>query len=205
MNIFDKKRILIVGAHPDDIEFGLGGTINKIENKDLIRIEVFSTSVNINGSEILEEMKKSMAYMRVAGYSVTEIARTMEFFKYETEIKQRLFDLKQSWCPDIVFSTSTRSMNSDHKLLGECVLNVFQEQMILFYETLRGDHKLKPNFYSILTAENMMHKLELLQFYDTQTHREYMKPDVISTLARYRGSQIGYNYAEAFEVERLVF
>ena len=200
----DKKRILIVGAHPDDLEFGLAGSLHKLIKDNQIKIEVFSTSVNINGNEILDEMKKSMANLQISDYCVSETARTMEFFKYEDVIKQRLFELKQSFIPDIIFSTSTRSLNSDHKVLGECVLNVFQEQMIIFYETLRGDHKLNPNLYSVLSSDDLMVKLELLELYGTQTHRDYMKPDVINTLARYRGSQIGHTYAEAFEVERMI-
>ena len=31
--MFEGKRILIVGAHPDDIEFGMGATLNQIKDE----------------------------------------------------------------------------------------------------------------------------------------------------------------------------
>jgi len=47
-------------------------------------------------------------------------------------------------------------------------------------------------------------KVAALQEYKSQSHRDYMKVDFITSLARARGVQIGAQYAEAFEVLRWV-
>ena len=57
--MFEGKRILIVGAHPDDIEFGLGATLNQIKDEE-IKIVVFSTTTNLNGEKIIKELNNSM-------------------------------------------------------------------------------------------------------------------------------------------------
>ena len=43
----------------DDIEFGMGATLNQIKNED-VKIVVFSSTTNINGNAILEELSNSM-------------------------------------------------------------------------------------------------------------------------------------------------
>jgi len=57
--MFSGRSIVIFGAHPDDIELGMGGTLNQI--KDLNpKVVVFADTVNYNGREIRTECFESM-------------------------------------------------------------------------------------------------------------------------------------------------
>jgi N-acetylglucosamine malate deacetylase 1 len=47
-------------------------------------------------------------------------------------------------------------------------------------------------------------KLEALARYRSQQHRHYLNEELIRGLASVRGSQIGSQYAEAFEVMRVI-
>ena len=60
-----------------------------------------------------------------------------------------------------------------------------------------GFNKLDEKFLKI--------KLQALKEYKSQNHREYLNDDFITSLARVRGVQIGAQFAEAFEVIRLIF
>lgn len=204
LDLLKGKRILVVGAHPDDLELGMGGTLWKLR-EEKIELTVFSSADNINGQVIEDEFWSSMEY-----YGITirtclyQDIKTMEFFKAEDFIKARLHYIREHFKPDIIFSTSPKSDNKDHKVLGECVLNVFQEQSVLFYEDIRGGREHNSHAYVALDSEDFINKQKVLQFYKTQSKRKYFGSEPITSMAQFRGTQIGKTYAESFEVGRLV-
>jgi hypothetical protein len=55
-----------------------------------------------------------------------------------------------------------------------------------------------------LEQHHLDKKIEALKEYRSQSHRDYMSEDFISSLARTRGVQVGTKYAEAFEVIRFI-
>jgi len=119
-NMFSKKRILIIGAHPDDIEYGMGGTLNKLKNEQ-VKIHVFCDALNFPGNEkIRVELQKSMNFYGL-NYKLHDFTN-MSFYKDEDKIKQTLYKIRESFRPDIIFSTSPNSVNSDHSHLEQLCL-----------------------------------------------------------------------------------
>lgn len=205
--MLQNKKILVVGAHPDDIEFGMGGTLSKIrydlENNN-IKVVIFSDTVNINGDTILDEVKNSLEVYK-QGFTLYKDIITMSFFKSEDVIKQRLYDIKKEFQPDVVFCTNSKSANSDHSVLARCVQNVFQEQTIISYELMRGDYDFVPNFYVELDKSDVDNKLHSLLCYKSQQKRAYSASSLVNAHLMFRGGQKGLQYAEAFEVNCLVW
>jgi len=200
--MFKGKRILIIGAHPDDIELGMGATLNQIK-KENIKIIVFSDTVHRNGEAILDELNESM---RIYGLSFTLIKDIINMY-FEADrgrINQILYDTKQEFKPDIIFSPNRKSYNPDHKVLGESCIAVFQEQTILFYEVIRGDYEHLPNLYNKVSEDDVIVKQQALMQYRTQTKRAYMTANIIQSQMVFRGSQCLSDYAEAFEVVRII-
>jgi N-acetylglucosamine malate deacetylase 1 len=201
--MFQNKKILIVGAHPDDFEFGLGGLLSQLDNKNNLGI-IFCTTENFNGVQIIEELKNSMSVFNLP-FRLRRDIINMNFINQKKEINQILFDVKTELKPDIIFCTSRNSHNPDHKVLADSVLAVFQEQTILFYETVRGDYDHKPNFYVKIDKYNLETKQKAIsQYVSPKALRKYMDISLVEAQARFRGSQIGEEYAEAFEVGRIV-
>ena len=63
----------------------------------------------------------------------------------------------------------------------------------------------KPNTFVQLTEDDVDNKINALNFYDNEI-REFPHPrsnDGIKCLSRYRGMQVGVNYAEAFYANRI--
>lgn len=203
--MFKDKKILIVGAHPDDIEFGMGATLNQFKKENVMCI-VFSDTVNLNGEDILLELHNSL--VKIYGVNRLVLMRdikNLNFVNQEREIKQKLYDVKQEFKPDVIFSTNRTSYNPDHQVLGTSVLNVFQEQTILFYEVVRGDYEFKPNLYNEVSEEDAEIKQDAIRQYVTQTKkRDYAKSSIILSQLIFRGSQCSKEYAEAFEVGRII-
>jgi len=200
--MFKGKRILIVGAHPDDIEFGLGATLNQIKNEN-IKIVVFSSTTNLNGDAIIDELKNSMRIYDLP-FTLIQDIENMNFVAQEREIKQKLYDIKQDFKPDIIFTTSKRSYNPDHQILGISCLNVFQEQTVLFYEVVRGDYEHRANLYNKVSHNDALVKQEALMQYQTQKKRVYLTSNIIQSQLVFRGSQCLSELAESFEVGRII-
>ena len=61
----------------------------------------------------------------------------------------------------------------------------------------------RPQFIP-LKETHLQAKINALSAYKTQEGRHYMAPEFIRSLAKVRGTQINVDYAEAFEVVRLI-
>ncbi|KKL97117.1 hypothetical protein LCGC14_1837700 [marine sediment metagenome] len=199
--MFEGKKILIVGAHPDDIEFGMGATLNQIKDED-VRVVVFCDTVERNTNLILNELNQSMKLYNLPFVLIKDI-ENMHFTENQQKIRQRLFDEKESFKPDIIFCTSKKSHNPDHKTLGESVLAVFLEQTILFYEVGRGDLEHIADLYIRVSGDDALVKQQAISQYVTQK-KPYANPSLTQSILAYRGSQCNANLAESFEVERIV-
>ncbi len=203
--IIKNQKIAIFCAHPDDAELAMGGTMNKIKN-NRVWIDVFSDATNVKGNQwIMDDFWESM---KVYGFTMQTTLwsdiNTMEFYEKEKDIKSRMYYCKMHFRPDIIICTSPKSDNRDHSIVGECALNVFQEQTVLFYEDARGGREHRPDIYVILNADDVNTKLRACRCYKTQQKKEYFKPASIVSFLRMRGSQVSSTFAESMEIARLV-
>jgi len=202
--MFKGKKILILGAHPDDIEFGCGGTLWKYKDED-VRLHIFTNAQNYLGNEnLLKELSASMNFYGLEKRSFLEDFTNMSMWDEYTKVRQKLYDIKQTFNPDIVLCHNPKSLNQDHSCLGYGIMAVFQEQTILFYEDIRGGQFHIPNYYISLNDEEVEAKLTAIGRYKTQVFRPYFNPDYIKAMMMYRGLQIYSKYAESFEVSRVV-
>jgi len=182
-------------------EFGMGATLNQIKDED-VKIVIFSDTVETNTDMIIQELKNSMA---IYGLSYTlHKGPNMYLQDNKGNINQILYDIKQDFKPDVIFSPSKKSYNPDHKTIGEGVSAVFQEHTTLFYEVIRGDYEHTPNLYNKVSLEDAMIKQQALMQYGTQTKRAYLSTKIIHAQLTFRGSQCQSDYAEAFEVGRII-
>lgn len=200
--MFKGKRILIIGAHPDDIELGMGATLNQIKGED-VKIIVFSDTVERNGTDIIFELSKSMAIYGLS-YTLIKDVDNMKFTDKSIQIRQKLYNTKKEFKPDIIFSPNRTSYNPDHRVLGESCLAVFQEQTILFYEVIRGDYEHIPNMYNTVSIDDMLVKQQALMQYKTQQKATYTSSNITQSKAIFRGAQCGAEFAETFEVGRII-
>ena len=200
--MFKGKKILVLGAHPDDIEFGMGATLNQIKAESL-ELYVLSNTFETNTTKIFDELIESMKLYNLIPQLM--VFNNMKFVSQQPEICNALYHIRERLKPDIVFCTSIRSVNPDHRVFAECVEAVFQESSILFYETPRGDFKAKPTLYNIVSGEDMNKKVEAIMCYNTQTEkRNYANSGLLMATAEFRGGQINQPFAEAFEVGRFI-
>jgi LmbE family N-acetylglucosaminyl deacetylase len=193
------KRVCIIGAHPDDLELGMAGTLNQIKELD-IRLLIMSPSTNIAGnSGITQNLLSSMESFGLHdSYHLYQFT-TRHFHEERSKIKDVLYEYKDY---DFFFTHSPRSLHSDHRVIAESLQEVTKNKFILCFENINDNVNMKVNWWNEISSEDLMAKYHALDFYTTQKKRPYFNDDCVSTLAKMRGNQIGKIYAEGFEFVR---
>ena len=204
------KRYLAVGPHPDDVELGCAATLFEIlkPNDKLLYITMsFCLDIERN-KNIKEELKKSQEYIK----SQLPCEVTFQNFDFPNrrmlekhmDIREALENIKNSFNPDMVFSTSPKDMHQDHRYIGEEVMRVFRECSLITYEIPRSVGIFIPNMYVSLSQETVDKVLNIKELYKSQSEMKYMGNDLVMGTFKHRGGEVGQSFAQAFEVIRIV-
>ncbi|MCP2604855.1 PIG-L family deacetylase, partial [Candidatus Aminicenantes bacterium AH-873-B07] len=204
-----RNIILTIGAHPDDIELGCGGTLAKLKDQgSKVYGIIFSSGEKGIKDPKGKEKRKKEAY-RVAKYLNFDHLWIYEFKDTELQknisqmvkkIENRIRELK----PDIVFTHSPQDIHQDHQAVFEATKIASRENVsLLCYEDVRTSQEFIPNFF-VDIEEYIDDKLKLIKFYKSQRKKQYMDLECIKGRAAHRGLQAGVKYAEAFYVYKIV-
>ena len=199
------KRILLLTSHPDDVEFGMGGTLNRlIKESEHVKSVIFANCEEQPGNEgILNELKDSMSCYKIHDYEVLDLPNT-KFPEVTDKIREKLEQIKMDYNADIVFTNSKNSIHQDHKTVALEVEKILRHSTILSFEDIKSCPQFFPAIYFSLDKEDLDKKIEGLNCYKTQYRRKYHDEELIRSLAKFRGGQIGKDYAESFEIIRMI-
>jgi N-acetylglucosamine malate deacetylase 1 len=205
------QRILILAPHPDDAEFGLGGTISRLlELGKEIHVAVFSdceksTPEGFRRGIIEEELYASMAYLQIPQENIHMHRFEVRIFpQLRQEILERMIELKKLIRPDLVFLPSSSDTHQDHATIYAEGSRAFKHQNLLGYEMPWNNFQFKSYLYVSLEKKHLEQKIAAIQLYRSQAHRPYSADDFVLSLAKIRGIQINCEYAESFEAIRLI-
>ncbi|MAG24578.1 LmbE family protein [Candidatus Pacearchaeota archaeon] len=208
-NIINKKqKILCISPHPDDIEFGCGGTVHKLIQKGC-DITFFAMSncenslVHNTNKDLMKELNASCAVLGVEKIKTFDFS-VRNLWRNQTEICNLFYNTNNTLNPDIVFCPASSDIHQDHKIIYECASRIFKMKTLLGYELPWNCFKFKPDLYVVLDEENVQKKTESISKYKTQKSKIYSSPEYTQGTLKFRGHQIGEEYAEAFEVIRMV-
>ena len=211
LNIERDKKILILAPHTDDGELGAGGTIVKLLQQGN---EVYYAAFSTAEQSVKEGFPKDILKTEVR--SATKVLGIREenllIFNYEVrrlnyhrqEILEDLIKVRSSIEPDIIFMPSANDIHQDHITIAQEGLRVFKNRTILGYELIWNNLAFNTQCFVKLKEEHVSRKAEALKQYSSQAHREYMSREFIFALAKARGVQIGCEYAESFELVRMI-
>lgn len=199
-----KKTNIYVGAHPDDIELGCGGTLAYFANKNYYNVCVVLSNGEKGGDPKLrvKETQKALRFLGASeiffgNFKDTEIAHNHELISY-------LEGIAFKYKPDYAFIPSLNEIHQDHRNSALACYPAFRTiPKILAYEAPTTTQFFNPTFF-INTEKYFEKKKEAIKFHKTQKARSYTQYDAMLSLASYRGIQINRKIAEAFEVFRFL-
>jgi LmbE family N-acetylglucosaminyl deacetylase len=200
-------RVVVLGAHCDDIAIGAGGTLLSIcSARPGTRVDALVLSGGGSGREA-EERAALAAFSPDADLSVTVLKLPDgRFPAHWDEAKSALEELRGRTEPDLVLAPRVNDLHQDHRGLAKLVPTVFRDHLVLGYEIVKWDGDLdRPNAYQPLSPELAEKKVQLLQqHYASQRHRPWYDREAFLGLARIRGIECNARYAEAFHVNKLI-
>lgn len=223
------NKVLVIAAHPDDELLGVGGTIRKhVKAGD----EVYSVILGEGQTsrwedrentpkEILDSLNKdSLEAAAILGikksYFATLPDNRFDNWDLLDVVKEveKVIDLIN---PDIIYTHFEEDLNVDHRITHAAVLTATRPMAdcgvreIYAYETLSATEwnftarAFKPNYYVDITDE-IEDKIKAMDAYKSElkTWPHPRSLEGIRTLAKYRGMQVGMEYAEGFQVVRIL-
>ena len=199
--VFNSYIVLAVGAHPDDIELGCGGTIYKSVQAGAKVIALYMTRGGRLADSTLR-MKESTEAAKILG--VSEI----HFENYpDTEIPDSyeaincLEQYANKYQPDIVLTHSVNDTHQDHRRVGWLAMAAFRNiPKILAFETPRvRPAAFLPTYFVNITG-CVDKKWQALRCHLSQKEKRYLAYESTVNLASFRGSQVGVQAAEAYEI-----
>ena len=202
------RKVLFVGAHPDD-EVACSGLLSLLTEGDAwIDVLTFSKCTDqipngFTADDLFVEWRTAMELFAVVERSLLDFPN-QHFPEHRQAILQELVDRRDDGY-DLVLLPASSDCHQDHSVVREEGIRAFKHITILGYEHPQNSVRAVPmQCYVVLDEDDMETKQAHAATYKTQAHRIYMQPDFIEGVARMRGVQAGAQYAEALEVIRWV-
>lgn len=167
-------NILLFGAHPDDIEFGMGGTFIKLsKDHDVTCCVLTKGEVGTFGTpEIREQEMKNAARKAGARIEILDFHDCQIFDTYESRLK--LASIIRKTKPDVIFSpyhTQTAShlngaAHPDHSALGTIMRSAARYARFKNLKDLSGEpHNASALvYYMVPTQMNCTHQCVVTDF-----------------------------------------
>lgn len=198
-------NILAVGAHPDDIEIGCGGTIAKhIARGDDVMMVVLSAGEQ-GGARANVRLSELADSARILG------VKRVECLKYPDreipashEVIAKLDRIVADFAPSRAYIPYTHEVHQDHARTSEVALAACRNlPQILMYEGPSTFPNFQVDFWTDI-AETIDTKLTSLGAYVSQGEKDILKIDSIRSLNHFRGYQARTTYAEGFHIFRFI-
>ena len=197
-----QKRVLAIGAHPDDVEIGCGGALAKHHaDDDVLHILTLSRGaaggdVNIRAVEAQQAAAMVGAQLEMANLRDTYITDGAETISI---IEAAIRELQATH----VYTHSLEDTHQDHRAVHAASLVAARGVPNVYcYQTPSSTVEFKPHRFVDIT-HFIDKKIDLIGAYKSQVDRmESLQPDVILSTARYWGRFAGHVLAEPLQIVR---
>ena len=205
------KRALVLAPHTDDGEFGCGGTMARLVDQGVeVRYVAFSIATKslpegFAPDTLAREVREATAELGIPDGSLdVHDFEVRTFPVHRQDILELLIGLWEEWGPDIVFQPSLHDVHQDHQVIAAEGLRAFKRTTILGYEIPWNNFDFAYQAYVSLQQAHVDRKVAALSRYASQQHRRYSDPEYIRNVARTHGINVNRDFAEVFEVYRVV-
>lgn len=200
-----RKKILAIAPHLDDIELGVGGTIHKLGKENEIHYLGLSMPPLVAQETFMAEFWESAKHLGLEkSKMILKDYDPRDLFKDRMEILQLFYDTNKLLQPDIVFVPNSKDIHQSHQVVFQEAQRAFKYATILGYELPWNSMSFDMDVFVEISEENIKAKQASINSFTSQKSRMFFSNDIITDLAKLRGKQIGKNYAECFELTRMI-
>ncbi len=200
------KKVVFIGAHPDDIELGCGALIANIQpHTDVYCVTLSDNQKNPLLKNVVKEHYASMAVLGMErSHVILGEFETRRFMHQRQEILEFMLDLRKKLQPDMVFVHSAADLHQDHGTVTQEALRAFRGISVFGFDVIRSSHGFFPTFLVEVTPEDVEKKIRALSEYKTYQDKYYFSPELTRSILIRNGAICERPFAEGFDMMRLV-
>lgn len=193
-------KILAIGAHPDDVDIGCAGLLQRGDDR---RIVVLSAGAKAgNPYDRSNEAWASAAILRaeISIHDLPDTALSLQSVVsvLETELRE--------YKPDVVLTEPGNDTHQDHRAVHEATIIAARDLngTLLAYFSPSAAERWQPNWFVPLNEDAMVTKVRATACHRSQQGRPYMAPDYIRSAGRYwaQVTRSAAPYVEAYQLLR---
>jgi LmbE family N-acetylglucosaminyl deacetylase len=198
----DPDRVLAVGAHPDDVEIGVGGTLFGHRSVGS-EITILTLSHGARGGDGLQRAEEAARSAELLGAALVledlEDTRVSESDPTLTIIETVIEEVQ----PTVVYTHTLCDLHQDHRNVHRATMVAARRVPNVYcYESPSATVKFEPRRFSPID-DYLDTKVAAIGAYTSQTElRSYLAEDLVRATARYWGRYGSTRYSEPLEVVR---
>lgn len=199
------RRVLAIGAHPDDLELGCGGTLAKlVDAGHEVHVVVMSNGERGGDATVRPRQARSGAGFLGATETLVLGLTDTQLGAHENEmveaIEAKILDLE----PHTILTHSLNDQHQDHVAVHLATLRAARfHSSILCFEAPSVTQAFTPSFFVDIDGYLEV-KAAAVASHRDQLSKPYMTAERIRGLAVYRGGQAKVRHAEGYEPVRML-
>lgn len=202
---FTNKKVIAIAPHVDDVELGAGATIYRLAKTNEVWYVGLSVPPLVTADVFMEEFHASSCALGLSPErTILKSFDPRNLFDSRGDILQLFYDLYKDLRPDLVFIPNSQDIHQSHEVVYAEARRAFKFTTMLGYELPWNSMDFSMDVFITLTKEEVDAKVAAINAFTTQKNRLFFSNDIVADLARVRGKQIGREYAECFELVRLI-
>lgn len=200
-----RERVLAIGAHPDDVEIGCGGTLLDHRRRG-DRISILTLSRGAVGGDTDRRVAEAATTASAIGAQLllgdlpdTEVSDGIDTIRLIEAVVRELD-------PTVVYVHSAHDNHQDHRAVASATVSATRGVRRVFaYQSPSATNAFTPTQF-VAVDDVIQRKVAVLELFGSQSGRSYLEPDMVIAGCRYwaRHLAAAARYAEPFEVIRSV-
>ncbi|MGA7692632.1 MAG: PIG-L family deacetylase [Nitrososphaeraceae archaeon] len=205
-----KRSIVAFGAHPDDIEIGMAGTVAKLNGLGYDVNLVIATLPNFVATDTKEERRREATMSaKVMGCKPPEfLDLAPDEVIFSRKFVSLIDKLLKKHEPEAVFTQWIGDSHQDHQALTKAVIAAARDldNLLMYETTIPGgitEQAFRSQLYVDIT-DTLSVKSSALECFQSQMIRTgHLWIEAVVGRTAYRGYQANVKHAEAFEVIKI--
>jgi N-acetylglucosamine malate deacetylase 1 len=224
------KKILTFFAHPDDETLAAGATINKLSNSgSQVYVAIPATGIharkNTQKKNVREKKLSSLRNDTFKALSIIGVKKSNIFFGDfdDNELDKHTLLKLIHWIeklidkikPDAIFTHHRYCTNIDHQYCHEACIVATRPSINSHIPVFCGEvpsstgylkpTQWEPNFYVNVSKDDVKAKIKAMQTFKDEARPDPhpRSPEVLMSLAKVRGSESGFFFAESFMMQKM--
>ncbi|HTL26985.1 MAG TPA: PIG-L family deacetylase [Burkholderiales bacterium] len=202
------RTVLAIGAHPDDLEIGIGGTLARLSRSGA-HVVMAVVSIPSNYETRVQEAKRGAKILGADLRVLLNGGRCCRVEDLKTYELVTLFDeLVQELSPAAVLTHGSADFHRDHVLVHNAVLATQRLRffdLFCYYPTncRPVQTAFQPRLY-VNVSQTIDTKIEAIAAHSSQFSCRGLDVEMYREIARAQGRMIGSGYAEGLDVVRML-